>query len=656
MDTKIHILLMLAIALAGCGGSTDEPEPDQSSLPEGAYRSPMDVEFSPDGKLLAVSDHTAEALITLDAFGRVKSQTRLAARPMGVAWSADSQSIFVAEHLAGGVAEVNRSGKVVRRFSEALRPTGLAVARKRQLLLVADSARHRVSIVSLSGGKEIAHAGVVREPRYIAVTPDESLAVVGNRLPAGSAGDPLVSAAVSLISLESSETVANIMLPPNSVNLLGVVVSPDGRWAYAAHNLARTLLPTEQIEYGWISANAISIIDLRLKKHYATVLIDRSWLGAADPWGLAISPDGSKLYVACSGVHEVGALDLVKLHKWLVLQLADLGDGGRGAFDSDEGPVRGAAIYVDGASPPEEKSNRQVELVVRKLPAQYGAGVYLHNAFAWLELEGRGPRGLAISPDGRRLAAAMYFSGDVAMIDAKTYEVTRSVSLGFQMPANDVRRGEEIFHDATYCHELWLSCATCHPNGRVDGLNWDLLNDGVGSPKNTRSMLWSHKTPPAMSEGVRADMETATAAGFLHILFKEASEDDVKAVQAYLRSLAPIPSPWLVDGGKKLSAKARRGKAVFEDERSKCKLCHPGPLFTNLDAYNVGTRVDTDRTGTFDTPTLVELWQGAPYLHHGRAATLREVLTKFNPGDKHGRTSHLSPDDIDALIEYLRSL
>ena len=655
MDTKFYILLlMLAIALAGCGGSSDEPDPSQSKPLEGAYRSPLDVEFSPDGELLAVSDHTAEALVTLDAFGRIKSTTRLAGRPMGVAWSADSQSIFVAEHLAGTVAQVNRSGKIVRRFSDAIRPTGLAIARKRRLLLVADSAGHSVSIVNLADGKEIARSRVVREPRYIAVTPDESLAVVGNRLPAGSAGDPLMSAAVSLIGLESDGAVTNIELPPNSVNLLGVVVSPDGRWAYAAHNLARTLLPTEQIEYGWISANAVSIIDLRLKKHYATVLIDRTWLGAANPWGLAISPDGSKLYVACSGVHEVGALDLVKLHKWLVLQLADLGDGGRGAFDSDEGPVRGAAIYVDGASPPDDDSNRQVELVVGRLPAQYGAGVYLHNVIAWLELEGRGPRGLAISADGSRLAAAMYFSGDVAMINARTCEVTRSVSLGFQMPADEVRRGEEIFHDATYCYELWLSCATCHPDGRIDGLNWDLLNDGIGSPKNTRSMLWSHKTPPVMSEGVRADMETATAAGFRGTLFKEPSEGDLKAVEAYLRSLEPVPSPWLVDG--KLSAKARRGKVIFEDERSKCSLCHPGPLYTTLEAYNVGTQVDTDRTGLFDTPTLAELWLSAPYLHHGRAATLREVLTKFNPGNKHGRTSHLSPADIDALVEYLKSL
>ena len=43
-------------------------------------------------------------------------------------------------------------------------------------------------------------------------------------------------------------------------------------------------------------------------------------------------------------------------------------------------------------------------------------------------------------------------------------------------------------------------------------------------------------------------------------------------------------------------------------------------------------------------------------LNHGRAAGLRQVLTTMNPNDKHGRTSHLSDDEMDALIEYLQSL
>ncbi|HYG35020.1 MAG TPA: hypothetical protein VEC99_09565 [Clostridia bacterium] len=47
---------------------------------------------------------------------------------------------------------------------------------------------------------------------------------------------------------------------------------------------------------------------------------------------------------------------------------------------------------------------------------------------------------------------------------------------------------------------------------------------------------------------------------------------------------------------------------------------------------------------------------GAPYLHDGSTATIREVITSRNPRDQHGRTSNLSPEEIDALCAYVLSL
>ena len=58
----------------------------------------------------------------------------------------------------------------------------------------------------------------------------------------------------------------------------------------------------------------------------------------------------------------------------------------------------------------------------------------------------------------------------------------------------------------------------------------------------------------------------------------------------------------------------------------------------------------------YDTPTLLGVYRSAPYLHHGRAATLKDVLTTANPGDQHGKTSHLKPAEIDDLVEFLKSL
>jgi hypothetical protein len=208
---------------------------------------------------------------------------------------------------------------------------------------------------------------------------------------------------------------------------------------------------------------------------------------------------------------------------------------------------------------------------------------------------------------------------------------------------------------ATICHQGWQSCASCHPDGRVDGLNWDLLNDGPGNPKNTKSLVLSCQTPPAMSLGVRGSAEEAVRSGLRHTLFAKRHESEAAAIDAYLRSLRPLPSPQLLKGA--LNKSALRGKALFESTRTGCSTCHPPGLLTDLRSYDVGTRASYDKlTDKFDTPTLVELWRTAPYLHDGSAATVLEVLTMRNAHDRHGRASNLSRRQLDDLCAYLLSL
>ena len=120
----------------------------------------------------------------------------------------------------------------------------------------------------------------------------------------------------------------------------------------------------------------------------------------------------------------------------------------------------------------------------------------------------------------------------------------------------------------------------------------------------------------------------------------------------YLKALKPVPSPWLVNG--QLSASANRGKQIFS--QAGCADCHPAPLFTNLNQYDVGTGRDREEGLGFDTPTLVEVWRTAPYLHDGRAITIKEVITKFNRDSLHGKTSNLSAQELEDLSAYVLSL
>ena len=115
----------------------------------------------------------------------------------------------------------------------------------------------------------------------------------------------------------------------------------------------------------------------------------------------------------------------------------------------------------------------------------------------------------------------------------------------------------------------------------------------------------------------------------------------------------------------KLSATAERGKKLFVSKEVGCAACHSGPYYTDsslkkpFSLHDVGTGADdpTEKMGAkYDTPTLLGVYRTAPYLHHGKAKTLRDVLTICNKDDKHGKTSHLKKVDIDDLVEFLQSL
>ena len=154
-----------------------------------------------------------------------------------------------------------------------------------------------------------------------------------------------------------------------------------------------------------------------------------------------------------------------------------------------------------------------------------------------------------------------------------------------------------------------------------------------------------------MSTGVRPDADSAVRSGIYYVQFAYPSPRIVAAISAYLKSLSPVPSPFLVPGAP--SDSVRKGEELFRS--SGCVQCHNGPYYTNMKPYHVGTRSALDGDSVFDVPTLVELWRTSPYLHDGRATTIREVLTTFNSDDQHGRTSHLSDTDLSHLVDYVRT-
>jgi len=577
------------------------------------YHSPEHLAVSSDGAWLAVSDATAGNVVLLDgSASAVKKTVALKGTPRGVVWH--NGLLYVAEYDAGTVAEVDPvSGSVKRRIAVGPKPWGLAVSPASGILMVAEFGLSQLIAVDLASGKETGRVPVLGLPRYAAVTPDGSLCLVVNSAPVGDARNSDHACALSVVDLKTLAKTGDILLPPGSTNPRNVAISPDGKWAYVVHGIGRFTLPTTQLERGWIMTSGLTIIDMAKQSVYASLLLDTISQGAADPWGFALMPDGRTAWITLAGCNELVRLNLESLHLFLA------GKASRADLVNDL-----AALYISGAK-------------------------------TSIPLPGRTPRGVVVLPSGK-VAVAEYFSGTLAVVDARgSNQPPRlvTVSLGTQPEADAARRGEAAFHSADLCFQRWLSCSSCHPEGRADGLNWDLLNDGIGNPKNAKSMVWSARTPPVMAHGVRASMDEATRTGFMFIQFRVADEAVMDDVRAYLRSLEPEKSPYLVNGA--LSATAKQGKAIFETKAG-CVQCHSAPLYTCLKSYDVGTRHEADNRSDFDTPTCIEMWRSGPYLHDGSAATLLDMITTGNKGDKHGVTSRLSKDERDALVMYLLSL
>ena len=84
----------------------------------------------------------------------------------------------------------------------------------------------------------------------------------------------------------------------------------------------------------------------------------------------------------------------------------------------------------------------------------------------------------------------------------------------------------------------------------------------------------------------------------------------------------------------------------FHSERIACHKCHPAPLYTDLKRHGVGTRSPYETEDRFDTPTLVEVWRTAPYLHDGRHTTIKELLVE----GQHGNTAADQGGERGALV------
>lgn len=587
--------------------------------PAAAFYSPCAVVASGDGREVYVAEYTANQVVKIDlASDKITQVIPTKLPPTGLAF--EPKAGILAVTLESGEGQVAlfdaATGKSKIRIPLGHSPLAPAFSPDGRTLAVCNRFNNNVSLIDMASLKELGRVSVPREPVAAVLTLDGRRLLVANHLPAMPANGEYLAAVVSLVDPVSRTVVKNLVLPNGSTGLRGICLSPDGCYAYVTHTLGRYQLPTTQLERGWMNTGAITLVDVKGEKILATVLLDDVDLGAANPWGVACTADGKTICVAQAGTHEISVIDRTALH------------------DRLDRVAKGEKVGVS--------------LSIADVPNDLSFLVGIRQR---VKLPGNGPRGLCLAGD--LVVAGLYYGDELAVVPLKAGNLAaRSVTLGPKAPQTIERKGEMFFNDAQFCFQQWQSCASCHPDGRADGLNWDLLNDGIGNPKNVKSMLLCFQTPPSMSLGIRESAAMGVRAGLKFIQFAVRPEEDAQAIDAYLTKMKPVPSPYLVNG--RLGAAARRGAKVFKAVG--CAECHPAPLYTDLQSHDLGMAEGMDQGKSFDTPTLVECWRTAPYFHDGRAYSMREALSKFNKDDKHGVTSKLSPAELDDLVEFVLSL
>jgi hypothetical protein len=230
-------------------------------------------------------------------------------------------------------------------------------------------------------------------------------------------------------------------------------------------------------------------------------------------------------------------------------------------------------------------------------------------------------------------------------------------------PEDDVLSADELLGLQVFYHarapdispEGYISCASCHDDGGHDGMTWDLTHMGEGlrntlSLRGTSGTRFGHLHWSSNFDEVQdfeAQIESLNGADGLisgqtftnmvspltHI--SAGQSEDLDALSAYVSSLGKasvLRSPNSCSWGGLCGSEERYGNRLFL--RHRCATCHTGAAFRDGQSHDVGTITPASGQGSggplmgIRTPTLVELWDTAPYLHDGSAATLEEVFTR----------------------------
>ena len=551
--------------------------------------------------------------------------------------------------------------------------SAVAVSPDGRLVVAVNPDSDSITLVDVITLAVLAEIPVGDNPRTLSFTPDSKTVVVANH----------GSATLSKVNL--NQTVEVTQYPVGSMPY-GVVT--DGVHAFVT-------------EFG---LGTVSIIDLMTGELLTRIPVD------AFPTGLALSQDGQRLLVthfftgrltvinqqAAAVLGTISAGSDTNLSQFVIISVDgslayvpqtrfNVGNTAR-LFDTTVFPVVNLLDIDNLKLLPRNRitldtADEPVNMPFSVALSPDGKTLYVANAgsddVSVIDLNtnqglahisvGSNPRGIAVSPDGSHVYVNNVLDGNLSVIDTDTLTVTNLVTVTNIPLSPTLLEGKKIFNSAaspSLTTDHWISCATCHFDGMMDGRTWMGFPDG---PRNTPALFGVRQTLPMHWSGDFDELQdvevtirdiqfgTGLITGSPHDTIGKPHaglSHELDALAAYLGTIEVLDSPFR--GNR---AEINIGRSVFENLG--CQSCHIPPLYTDHKLHDVGTgdpsleRNSHGRGTSFDTPSLIGLWLTAPYFHDGSAATLEQVLQTETV---HNVLDNIQAEELTALIAFMRGL
>jgi YVTN family beta-propeller protein len=611
----IFAVALLAVAAKPAGKQS-------TAIPKERYLSPLEMVSSRDGRLLYVVCQDSDEVRVVEVLSnKVIGSVPVGHMPRGIAMSPDGRQLYVTNAWSDTVSVIDTATlQVVQTLTTGSEPSGVVSDRDGTTLYVANRLSGDVSVIDLKDSRETKRLLAGRGASYLALSPDGKWIYCTHIYPNAGAFRSQPNSEITVIDTERQVVVERKLLH-NVAGVFHIALSADGRLGVAAQLRPKNLIPLAHVEHGWAFGDSLTLFgeDVGGTVQIPIDELDRYY---ALPWGVAIAPDKSKIFLTTAGSQSVTVIDVPSLLKTVRAR--------RQPFVND---LSASADYV-----------------IARIPV------------------GHNPRGVLLSPDGKHLYVANRLDDNIAVIDTTSDKVMSTIDLGGPKNVDALRRGERLFYTADFAFQGQFGCANCHLDATIDGLQWDLEPDGFGKDiVDNRSLENLAGTEPFKWNGGNADMPTECGPRTEKFFFRSQSfnQQQLTDLVTFVFSLPYRPNRARLANGD-LTPAQERGKAIFERTKYKngkpipdsnqCGTCHSGPKYTNQKQVDVGTGKPTDRAPVVDVPQLPNVAYSAPYLHDGSARSLEEIWTVFNPKDTHGVSNDLTKDELNDLIEYLKTL